>query len=546
MLCQLVEQLESVAGGRRALRNALSIEIFEKGAVVGPGLPHNDQYVLPFHITNMCAKDMSVRISRLDDFQNWVTRNPGVMNGLVGDPEEKYAPTEEGSQGCCHYPRAVMGEYLKSQFNEAVAQAKDLGIAVEVHTGCEVTDLYYGGDQIYLSFLKNAASQPDSGPYDGALLATGHWFKAVESSNYFSSPWPAARLLEAIPEGARVGVMGSSLSAIETALTLTSDGHFRRTAADRLEYDPPRSPRQLILLSRGGLIPHVRGRIGRRRNRYLSCDRLRRLIKETPHQVSLRDLYELLAKELADAYSGEAEWQQILHPRGTPMEILQRDIERARTGDGRAGELIWQTVLVQIFPVVRELYLHLSLAERQRFEREVTTRFFIHAATQPMINGEKLLALMRAGVVSIVRLGEHYRFEYDEPAKSFVFSYEDHGGERCQQRFGYCVDARGQPRSVETDTSALMTNLLKRGLVQLQESQPAGYGPPYTCKTGTILVDPQTHRVLQPGREGASASNSTLYAVGAMTRGQIIDSSMANGLARSTAAIASEMTARLT
>ena len=69
LLCQLVDELERMGDGGRRLGPLLVVDIFEKHGTVGPGLPHNPAYVLPFHITNMCAKDMTVRISRPDDFQ---------------------------------------------------------------------------------------------------------------------------------------------------------------------------------------------------------------------------------------------------------------------------------------------------------------------------------------------------------------------------------------------------------------------------------------------------------------------------------------------
>ena len=49
---------------------------------------------------------------------------------------------------------------------------------------------------------------------------------------------------------------------------------------------------------------------------------------------------------------------------------------------------------------------------------------------------------------------------------------------------------------------------------------------------GSILIDPSTHRIVLPNLE--NKSDFDLFAVGAMTRGQIIDASMALGLARST------------
>lgn len=72
LLCQLVDALERMGGSGRGSAFGLGIDIFAKHPVVGPGLPHNRAYVLPFHITNMCAGDMTVRIARPDDFQQWV------------------------------------------------------------------------------------------------------------------------------------------------------------------------------------------------------------------------------------------------------------------------------------------------------------------------------------------------------------------------------------------------------------------------------------------------------------------------------------------
>jgi hypothetical protein len=46
---------------------------------------------------------------------------------------------------------------------------------------------------------------------------------------------------------------------------------------------------------------------------------------------------------------------------------------------------------------------------------------------------------------------------------------------------------------------------------------------------------------MQMGRDKKFHRSSTIYAVGAMTRGQIIDASMARGIAQSTSKIADEL-----
>ena len=79
LLCQLVDELARMGEAGHLFGSRLGIDVFEKGAEVGPGLPHSSAYVLPFHITNMCARDMTVRIASPDDFQRWVERNTALL-----------------------------------------------------------------------------------------------------------------------------------------------------------------------------------------------------------------------------------------------------------------------------------------------------------------------------------------------------------------------------------------------------------------------------------------------------------------------------------
>jgi hypothetical protein len=54
-----------------------------------------------------------------------------------------------------------------------------------------------------------------------------------------------------------------------------------------------------------------------------------------------------------------------------------------------------------------------------------------------------------------------------------------------------------------------------------------------------MWIDPKTHHVVLQASENIPTQSKAIYAVGAMTRGQIIDASMAHGIAQSTARIAS-------
>ena len=276
--------------------------------------------------------------------------------------------------------------------------------------------------------------------------------------------------------------------------------------------------------------------------------------------MTLDQIFELLNLDLEAAYGRPFDWDAILNPTGTHAELLQQYMSDAEVGDGPDGELIWQSVFYQTFPLVRELYLCLTMKERKLFDREYSTLFFMHAATQPRINAEKLLALIKFGSVRVHRLGGNYRFYKDDHKNCYVFNYEAHEGQPRQDTFQYVVDARGQPKSLATSPSELAKNMLKSGTYQSEEfrhTDPAvnsnksvasrRNSGELSYQAGSILIDPATHRVMRKGPDGGAATPShPIYAVGAMTRGQIIDASMAHGIALSTAQIAGELVDHLT
>ncbi|MGD9057815.1 MAG: FAD/NAD(P)-binding protein [Desulfobacterales bacterium] len=550
MLSQLVDKVCHEIDPNQLNLSKIQIQIFEKQDTFGPGFPHCDRNVMPFHITNMCAKDMGIRLTNPADFQEWVSDHqhhlkklsPHLLNG-ADDPDR-----------CNHYPRAIMGTYLKEKFQEAHRKAQTLGLMVDLHSQSEVIDLEEKHNQVRLTVKHLGSGSTFSCVADRVLLATGHWFKKMEGATYFPSPWPANNLLQKIPEGEKIAVIGTSLSAIEVVLTLTSAGHYIRDDSNELAYVPPANPRRFVLYSRRGLLPKVRGKMGTYRNTFLTHENLESLIFENNGYVKLEAVFELLNSELKAAYGHSIDWQAVINPTRTPAELLQQYLEDAINGDGTDGELIWQTVLYQSFDMVREIYLRLSLEDRKRFDKSYTSIFFTHAATQPAFNAEKMLALMRGGLVEVVRLGRDYQFVKNDTKGIYEFLYLNSAGDRQRDIYHYVVDARGQPKSIETDPSLLMQNLLKRGIVQIEEIQ---YAEPqekkqkipanrqksniHVYKNGSVWIDPQTHCIIRRVSANKINQSNAIYAVGAMTRGQIIDASMARGIVQSTAIIADNL-----
>jgi hypothetical protein len=161
---------------------------------------------------------------------------------------------------------------------------------------------------------------------------------------------------------------------------------------------------------------------------------------------------------------------------------------------------------------------------------------------------------MRAGIAQVVKLGKNYRLERNTATNGFDFIYRDSHGNQKRDSYQYVVNARGQATSLETNPSALFGNLLRSGTVQIEEITPvesasgSGHGVASksadgtrSYKTGSIWIDPETHRIMQLGPGRKIMKSNAIYAVGAMTRGQIINASMVRGIVEATSRIADDL-----
>jgi uncharacterized NAD(P)/FAD-binding protein YdhS len=552
MLWQCIRQARMAAERNSGLPSRIRVRIFEKQRWFGPGFPHHINNVLPCHITNMCASDMGIFIEDPGDFQSWTVRNRTSLINRFSWFGPFLKQQESFPAVCDHYPRAIMGEYLKTRFLQAVALARQMGMTLELHGGTEVTDLQQDSGKFRLS-----CQNPDTGETSvteaaQVLIATGHWQKQRHDPFFFPSPWPAQTLRQCIPMGVKVGIIGTSLSAIETLLTLTSEDRFARSEKGELKYLPPENTRTFCLFSRKGLLPKVRGRTGTYRNQFFRPEILENILADNTNLHPWKAVFDRLDTELHHAYGRPFNWDDIINPSGSPETVLAQSIRDAIRGDTPQGDVLWQTVLSQGIDAMKQVYLCLTPGRRKQFEQQYGSAFFTHAATQPIVNAEKLLALIRAGIVEIKRLGSSYRLLKDEPEARYVFVYKDRQGHTQKHPCSYLVDARGQNKSILTDPSFLTQSMVARGIVLTETSrndrradEPANDGitspEAGPQDTGSIWIDPDTHQVMQWHDDGQARPAESLYAVGAMVRGQILDASMASSIVRSVSKAAAHL-----
>lgn len=545
--CQFIRKLQAKAGQRHLGYAGIRIAVIEKQGFFGPGLPYSDEFAMPCHMTNTYAEEMGIEPDDPSDFKEWAeSESDRLASVYTVFPRA----SEFKADSCTYYPRVAMGKYLRARFMESVETARGLGCEVSLYPRCEVMEAAEKGEKLTLRIKEIEGDGIFFLEADRVLLATGHWFNKSNDNRYFSSPWPARTLLEGIPWGASVAVLGSSLSAVDAVLTLTSGGEFFRAPSGEFQYRCPFQTRKIALCSRKGILPKVRGKIGGYKNRFLTQGNVKRLLKNRGEEPVLEGLFRLLRLDLEALYGHPVSWAEVTSPSLTPIETLERDLEKAEEGDGPQGELLWQTVLHQSFFMAREVYLHLPTDDKMCFEKQHSTLFFSYAAPMPPVVAAKLLALMRSGTVQLIKLGEAYSLLKDTEGKGYEILYRGPHGGTIRDSYDYLVDAIGQEQSFAKNPSDLARNLLRSGVVQIERFPtrsrhvPSGDtkagGKENSYDSGRLWIDPETHQVLKMKADGSMTPSRCLYAAGIMTRGQILDASTAHGCALSASRVASQ------
>ncbi|MBC8439123.1 MAG: FAD/NAD(P)-binding protein [Deltaproteobacteria bacterium] len=535
MLCQFIGMVKNKITGNNPVLANIKIIIFEKNSHMGPGLPYEGKNIFPFHISNMPAQDMSIFADRPNDLLDWFFNQKTNLEEMY--PELiPFLPADRFNRSNNLYlPRMVMGEYLRSRFDDALETAAQIGIQVVIQNRCTVIDIKENEDQFIVITSDQFENGIKKSVSERVLLATGHWFGTSTHPGYFSSPWPAAQLLEQIPMGANVAVLGTSLSAIDTALTLFSEGDFSRNDQGILTYSPAKNTRQVTLFSRKGFLPKVRGAIGTHQNHYFSVSRLNRLVNQQKGCLRLEDLFYLLKKEIETAYDTSIDWKAILSPQNDPVSILRKDIRQAQQGDNPEGDILWQTILSNDISFMKQAYLNLRPSHRYWFETDFKSAFMSHAAGIPLINAEKILAFMESGVLKLKKLGDSYQLKHRSESHWFEMCFQDDTGKLNCEIYYFVVDARGQSTTYQSNPSKLAKNLLASGLVQIETrvldenetGKSAWEKMPRTIETGGLWIDPDSCRVMKKGRLKDVSISKNMFAIGIMNKGQVINASMA-------------------
>lgn len=423
----------------------LTITIFEASADPGKGTPYHPRVNDKAMLANIASIEIPPVRATLAD---WLRSLSPAELTAIGVQQDAIHDRE-------FYPRVVLGEYFEAQFNRLVAAAGAKGHVVDVKASHRVTDVRLQEKDITV-VAQDADGNEKSLTFDHVVMATGHdWPEKTETKpGYFISPWPAQNL-DTIGE-VSVGVLGTSLSGIDAVVSVaTANGSFLLDSSQTLQYHSDADQDyHVTMMSRKGLLPEadfycpipyapldiftrdaVDDLVRTARNRLLDelFDLFRKQLFACDPQYSEQiGLGMLTVETVADAYFAERSSYD-------PFTWAAMNLDEAKANKGSKTTVQWRYAILRMHEEILKAVPHLNDHDLKRFHKHFRSLFVDDYATVPHQSMERLLALHRAGRLSVLKLGSDYEIEKECVSRGVLIKVDS-----SEYRFEAFIDATGQ------------------------------------------------------------------------------------------------------
>lgn len=417
------------------------IDLFEKGDRAGVGMPYSDND----NIRHMLANIASIEIPAIGEtYLEWIQRQPAEALRRFGvDPSKA---TERS-----FYPRLMLGEFFRDQYLWLLERSRERGIVIGTYENCEVADIDVQAAGVLVSAPCLAAAQR----YDRVVIATGHvWPDASEATrSYYPSPWSG--LVDAAIPAKRIGILGTSLSAIDAAMAVAvQHGTFiiDERSEVRFDLDPRSEALAITLMSRSGVLPEadfycpipyeplaiatpeaIASEIETGPDGLL--DRVFALAameieNADPEYARRLDLAMRNADDIAEAYFADRKAHDPFRWAAYNLAVVEQNKAEKHT-------VAWRYAILRLHEPVAQIVEHLTEADRERFDQGLRNVFVDNYAAVPSQSIRRLLALRRAGVIDLLDMGNDYTKRIEETSTIVSIDGKDY-------RYDVFIDARGQ------------------------------------------------------------------------------------------------------
>jgi uncharacterized NAD(P)/FAD-binding protein YdhS len=285
-------------------------------------------------------------------------------------------------------PRYLAAQYVRDRYQQAAATAERLGIAHDHvrRTAVAVHKSSHGGYRVALDDGSDvAASDVLICAGFGAPIVPPAIAPHLGHAGIFATPYPEAGLLARIPPRSRVLVVGTRLSAIDSALLLCGQGY------------------RVVMASRSGDLPSVRTRTSRTSPSPIDEAAFARLDFADPGLAAR--LLRLICRASAARRGRPLSTQIDRSP--DPVSRLRAEIELAA-----ADRCDWQDVLVNFLDLGNDVF-HVVRPEVRKLAIERCWRMIArYLFAMPLRNARALLAHVDAGRLQVIA-GSPRRLERD-------------------------------------------------------------------------------------------------------------------------------------
>ncbi len=432
-------------------RSHMEIDIYERRAQLGAGMPYSQEGANDEHVTNVSDNEIPTIVTHIAE---WVHTVPaGILQRFNIDPDRfnEYKVL----------PRLFFGMYLSAQFELLRAKADEAGITTDIHYSTNIKDIIDqpGEDKVLIEVEGAGIAQ-----YDRVIICTGHYWPVRHEGTipgYYDSPYPPSKLKLQLNHA--VALRGSSLTAIDALRTLARhNGRFEKQDDGMLTYllNDTSKGLKIIMHSRGGFLPGLRFHLEDphlSKDKLLSDEEINKHMQSNDGFLSLDFIFEKdfeepfrtkdpeFYKQIKDMKIEQfVPYMMALRERLDAFQLFRAEYAEAEQSIKRRESVYWKELLAILSFAMNYPAKHFSAEDMMRLQKVLMPLISIVIAFIPQESARELLAMHDAGVVDLLSVGEDSHIEVQESG-GIIYHYTDEKEQVQSPFYKTFIDCIGQP-----------------------------------------------------------------------------------------------------
>lgn len=394
------------------------IAIFEKGDIMGMGMPYNPNTTDLCNLSNISSEELPKMILPFADWLEEQDKKTLKEWGLAGVKINKSEV----------YNRLVLGQYLQAQYKAIIGQISDAGIIVNQFPNAEVLDIEY---HVQDGDVTLTVSDGSTRRFGKVVVATGHaWSEEDDvASGHYASPWPIQKILpkEGSFHNFKIGTLGASLSAFDVVSSLSRrHGKFTTDGDGKMTFQPDKKADKfsIAMHAANGWLPNLQYEQEepmREVYRHVSRKKMFDLLDDQGYlrlatyfdkacrpaltKAFKKDTMPDLVEKLADENFTLTDFAEVMskkHEYGNAFEGMRFELGEAKNSVEKKKPIHWKEVIDDLMYALNFHAELMPAEDHLLFHQEVMPFLMNVIAAMPLPSANLLLALYDAGKLEIV------------------------------------------------------------------------------------------------------------------------------------------------